>query len=152
MRRSSSNLVKVPWFLTELCPFHFENNMKFSVSVHYLPNSITHSTQILHMDTLKECEGQIWIGSWFHDFWQSNAPFTLKIIWNFQFLFITSPTVLHIQLKFYLWIWQRNAQVKFEFGHGSMILAELCPFNFEKRKFSIHIHYLPNSCTYSTTN
>jgi hypothetical protein len=36
MRRSSSNLVMVRWFLAKLCPFHFENNIKFSVSVHYL--------------------------------------------------------------------------------------------------------------------
>jgi hypothetical protein len=32
-------------------------------------------------------------------FWQSYAPFTLIIIWNFQFPFIIPPTVLHIQLK-----------------------------------------------------
>ena len=173
--RSSSNLVMVRWFLAELCPFYFENNMKFSVSVYYLPNSIKHSTQIWHIDTSKECAGQfqiwswfddfwqsyapftlkiiwnfqfpfyylpnnithstqiwhmdmilecadqVWIWSWFNDFWQSNAPFTLKMIWNLQFLFIINPTVLHIQLKIDIWICQRNAQVKLEFGHGSMI-------------------------------
>jgi hypothetical protein len=72
--------------------------MKFSVSVHYLPNGITHLTQISHMDTSKKCPGQLQILSWFDDFWQSNARLTLK----------------------------------------------------KKRKFSVPIHYLPNSCTYST--
>jgi hypothetical protein len=33
-------------FLAELCPFPFENNKKFPVSVHYVSNGITHSTQI----------------------------------------------------------------------------------------------------------
>jgi hypothetical protein len=68
-----------------------------------------------------ECAGQVRIWSWFNDIWQSNAPFTLKIIWNLQFLFIISLTVLHIHLKFDIWICQRDAQVKLEFGHGSMI-------------------------------
>jgi hypothetical protein len=36
----------VRWFLAEVCPFHFENNMKSSVSVHYIPNGIKNSTQI----------------------------------------------------------------------------------------------------------
>jgi hypothetical protein len=30
------------------------------------------------MDMLKEYAGQIQIWSWFHDFWQSYAAFTLK--------------------------------------------------------------------------
>jgi hypothetical protein len=51
MRRPSSNLVIVQWFFEEWCPFHFENIMKFSVFVHYLPNGITHSTQIWHIET-----------------------------------------------------------------------------------------------------
>jgi hypothetical protein len=87
-------------FFAELRPFQFENNMKFSVSFHYLPNSITHSTQIWHMDMSIECAGHDWIWSWFNDFWQSNAPSSLKIIWNLQFLFIISPAQLHIQLQF----------------------------------------------------
>jgi hypothetical protein len=61
-------------------PFHFGNNMKCSVSVHYLPNGIAHLTQIWHIDMSKECTGQVCIWSWFDDFWQINAPFTLKII------------------------------------------------------------------------
>jgi hypothetical protein len=63
-----------------LCPFYFKNDIKFSVSVHYLPSGITHSTLIWHMDTSKKCAGQVCIWSWFDDFWQSYAPFTLKII------------------------------------------------------------------------
>jgi hypothetical protein len=132
MRRSNLNLVMVQWFLAELFPFHFENNMKFSVSIYYLPNSITHSTQIWHMDMAKECAGQARIWSWFDDFWQSYAPFTLKMIWSFQFPFIISPTVLHIQLKFDIWIWQRNAQVKLEFGHGLMIFGRVMPLSLWK--------------------
>jgi hypothetical protein len=127
MGRSSSNLAMVRWFLAELCPFHFENIMKFSVFVHYLPNGITHSTQIWHMDTSKKYAGQVRIWPWFDYFWQSNPPFTLKIMWNFQFPFIISPMILHIQLKFGIWICQRNAQVKIEFGHGSVIFCREMP-------------------------
>jgi hypothetical protein len=54
--------------------------MKFSVSVHYLPNGIAHSTQIWQMDMSKEFAGIVCIWSWFNDFWQSYAPFSLKII------------------------------------------------------------------------
>jgi hypothetical protein len=75
--------------------------------------------------------GQVWIWSWFNDFLLSNVPFTLKIIWNFQFLFIISPIVLHIQLKFDVSIFQKNGQVKFEFGHGSMIFGSFVPFTLK---------------------
>jgi hypothetical protein len=51
------------------------------------------------------------------------CPFYLKIIWNFQFPFIISTTVQHIQLKLDIWICQEKIQVKFEFGHGSMIFG-----------------------------
>jgi hypothetical protein len=59
--RSGSNLVMVQWFMAELCPFYFENNMKFSVSVHYFPNGITHSTQTWYMDMSWENTGQVQI-------------------------------------------------------------------------------------------
>jgi hypothetical protein len=135
-----------------------------SVSVHYLSNGCTHSTQIWHMDIslkntgkvwlcdrvmpldeifcfrslspqhsnltygfAKEWAGQVQIWSWFDDFWQSYAPFTLKMKWNFQFPFIISPRVLHIPLKFDIWICQRNAQVKLEFGHSSLIFGRVMP-------------------------
>jgi hypothetical protein len=75
-----------------------------SVSIHYLSNGCTHSTQILHMDMSWENTGQVRIWSWYDDFWQSYTPFTLKIIWNFQFPFIISPTVQHIQLKLDQWL------------------------------------------------
>jgi hypothetical protein len=70
--------------------------MKFSVSVHYLLNSVTYSTQILPMDMSKECTVQVRIWSWFDDFWQSFPLLTLRK-GNFQFTFIISPTVVHIQ-------------------------------------------------------
>jgi hypothetical protein len=93
-----------------------------SVSVHYLSNSCKHSTQILNMDISWKNTGQVRIWSWPIDFWQSYSPW-----WNFQFPFIISPTVLHIQLKFDTRIRQRNAQVKFKFGHGSMIFGRVMP-------------------------
>jgi hypothetical protein len=89
-----------------------------SVSVHYLCNSCTHLTQIWLMNMSYENTGQVWIWLWLNDFWQSYAPFTLKIKLNVQFPFIISQTVLRIQLKFDIWVCQMNAQVKFEFGHG----------------------------------
>jgi hypothetical protein len=36
-----------------------------------------------------------------------------------------SHLLLHIQLKLNICICQRNAQVKFEFGHGSMIFGRV---------------------------
>jgi hypothetical protein len=79
------------------------------------------------MDMSKECAGQVGIWSWFDDFWQSYSPFTLKMIRNFQFPFIISPTVVHIQLKFDIWIRQKYVQVKFKFGHGLMIFGRVMP-------------------------
>jgi hypothetical protein len=87
---SSGLMIFGPWW--NFCPL-----VTFSVSVHYLPNGITHLTQTWDMDASKECAGQVRIWSWFNNFWHSYAPFTLK-----------------------------------------------------KRKFSVSVHYLPNSCTYST--
>jgi hypothetical protein len=125
-------------------PLLLENDMKFSVSVRYLPNGITHSTQNWHMDTSKKCVGQVRIWSWFNDFWQSYVPFTLKKIWNFQFRFIISSKVLHIQLKI-------------DYGQKANFVMVRCfwqsyaPLTLKKkRKFSVSIPYLPNSCTYST--
>jgi hypothetical protein len=48
-----------------------------------------------------------------------------------MFQFIISPTVSHIQLKFGIWIRQRYAQVKSEYGHGLMIFGRVVPlFSF----------------------
>jgi hypothetical protein len=86
----------------------------------------------------KKCTGQVWNKSWFNNFWQSYAPFILKIIWNFQFLFIFSPTVLHMLLKFHTWIPLRNVQIKVEFGHGLVIFGRVIPLLlWKKRKFSV---------------
>jgi hypothetical protein len=96
-----------------------------SVSVHYLSNSCSHLTQIWHIWIYHEkiqVKFRIW--SWSNDFWQSYA------LWlNFQFPFIISPTVLHIQLKFDIWILQRDVLVKIEFGHGLMIFGRVMPLS-----------------------
>jgi hypothetical protein len=64
--------------------------------------------------------------SWFDDFWQIYAPLTLKK-GIFQFPFIISPTVVHIQLKLKIWICHKNALVNFEFGLGLMIADRVIP-------------------------
>jgi hypothetical protein len=110
----------LPFFRTSVIPSSF-------VSVHYHSNGCTHSSKIWHMDISWKNTGQLWIWLWFDDFWQSNAPFTLKMIWNIQFPFIISPTVLHIQLKLNIWICHETIQVKFEFGHGWMIFVRVKP-------------------------
>jgi hypothetical protein len=48
--------------------------------------------------------------------------------------------VLHIQLNLTYGYVKRNAQVKFEFCHGSMIFCRVMPFIFEKKEeiFSSH--------------
>jgi hypothetical protein len=58
-----------------------------------------------------------------------------------QFPFIILVTAAHIQLKFDIWICHEKVQVKFKFGHGSMILAELCPYYFEK-KCNLHFPFI----------
>jgi hypothetical protein len=65
-------------------------------------------------------------------FWQCYAPFTVKIKWIFQFPFIISPTVLHIELKLYIWIFHKEIQAKFEFGHGSMNFDSVMPLSLWK--------------------
>jgi hypothetical protein len=99
----SSNLVMVRWFLAQLCPFYLENNMKFSVPVHYLPQRyFTFNSNLTNGYVMRKYRSSfnlvmiLW-------FFAEICHFTLKIIWNFQFLFIISPTVLNIQLKLYVW-------------------------------------------------
>jgi hypothetical protein len=128
--RSSSNLVMVRVFWTELHPL-----IKSLITVHYkcISNGITHLSQIWHMDTSKKCPGQSWILLWFEWFLTELCPFHFKNNEQFSISFIISPMVLHIQLKYDIWIRQRNAQVKVEFGHCFLLLAELCPFYFVKK-------------------
>jgi hypothetical protein len=72
-----------------------------SVSVHYLGNGCLHSTQIWHMDMSKECkfkssskEVMVW---WFlAQLCSFNFEKKRRNIY-FMFLFIISPTVVHIQ-------------------------------------------------------
>jgi hypothetical protein len=118
----------LPSFRPSILPF-FRHSVipSSSVSVHYLKNSCTHLNQIWHMDMSWENTGQVRIWSWFDDFWQSYAPLTLKIIWNFQFPFIISQTIQHIQLKLDIWICHEIIQVKFEFCHGLMIFGRVMP-------------------------
>jgi hypothetical protein len=102
-----------------------------SVSVHYLSNGCTHSTQIWHMDMSWENTDQAQILSWLDDFWQIYAPYTLKVIWNFQFPFIISPTVLHIQLKIPYGYVKGMSRSSLNLVMVQWFLAELCPFHFE---------------------
>jgi hypothetical protein len=110
-----------------------------SVSVHYLSNGCTHSTKLWHMDMSWDNTGQNRIWSWFDDFWQSYALFTLKTKWNLQFLFIISPTVWHIQAKLCKWICHEKIQVKFEFGRGSMVFGRGMPLLLWNFQFSFII-------------
>jgi hypothetical protein len=114
-------------FWQSYAPFTLKIMWNFRFPYQYDPNSIRHSNQIWHFDTSKEWACQVRIWSLFDDFWQSYVPFTLKIIWNFQFPFIIAQTVLQIQLKFEIWICLRNVQVKIKFGHGSMIFGRVMP-------------------------
>jgi hypothetical protein len=49
-------------------PLSLWEKLEITDSVHYLSSGTTHSTQIWHMDTSKECTGQVQILSWFNDF------------------------------------------------------------------------------------
>jgi hypothetical protein len=65
--------------------------------------------------------------------------------------FSVSVTLVYFTLKFDIWIHQRNAQVKFEFGHGSMIFGRVMPLSlWENKKFSVSIRYLFNGSIHST--
>jgi hypothetical protein len=80
------------------------------------------------------------------------CPFNFEKKGNFQFTFMISQTVVHIQLTFDIWVRQQNAQVKIEFGHGSKYFGRVMPpLDLKKeKKFSVSVYYLPNSCTHST--
>jgi hypothetical protein len=55
------------------------------------------------------------------------SPFYFEKKGNFQFPFIISPTVVHIQLKSKISTCRKNTLVKFEFGHGWMIADRVIP-------------------------
>jgi hypothetical protein len=75
---------------------------------------------------VKKYAGPVRIWSWFNDIWYARK--TLKEIRNFQItLIIILRTVVRIQLKFNVCVCQRNAQVKFEFGHCLIIFVGLIP-------------------------
>jgi hypothetical protein len=93
------------------------------------------------MDTSNECAGHVRILSLFDDFWQSYAPLTLKKKGNFQFPFIISSTVVHIQLKLKIWICHENTLVNFEFGHGLMIADRVIPLELRQKNLSIRSLY-----------
>jgi hypothetical protein len=62
-----------------------------------------------------------------HSFLPSFHPSVILSIRHHQFPFIILRTVAHIQLKFDIWICHKIIQVKFEFGHGSMIFSRIMP-------------------------
>jgi hypothetical protein len=57
----------------------------------------------------------------------SFRPSVILSFRHHQFPFIILVTVAHIQLKFDIWICNEKIQVKFEFGHGSMIFGTVMP-------------------------
>jgi hypothetical protein len=125
-----------------------------SVSVQYLGNCCYHLTHIWHMDISQEnvVKFEFDHGSMIFNFiFDRVIPLELWIrVRNFQFPFISSPTVVHIQLKFDIWICKRNAQVKFEFVivrwfFGRVMLLQL----WKKKNFSVSAHCLSNNCTHS---
>jgi CDP-diglyceride synthetase len=120
--RSSSNLVMVCWFLTELSFLNFKKKSKFSVSVHYLCNGSTHWIQIWYIDTSWNYIGQVQIWSWYDEFflqsypsWKSFFVSTLKLL--FGCMYKVEIACVNTSL--------RNAQVKFEFCYGPLILTKL---------------------------
>jgi hypothetical protein len=66
-------------FWQSYTPFTLKIIWHFQFPFIISPNSCTHSTQIWHMDTLKEYAGQVRIWSWFDDFWQIYAHFKYDI-------------------------------------------------------------------------
>jgi hypothetical protein len=114
-----------------------------SVSVHYLSNFCTHSTQIWHID-IKKIQVKFEFG---HGQMIFDRVMPHDEIFSFRSL---SPQ----------WYFTFNSNLTYRYVKGMRrsssnlviirwFFAELCPLNFEKRKFSVSVHYLPNSCTYS---
>jgi hypothetical protein len=85
--------------------------------IYIVSSTVVHIQLKSNMHMSKECADQVQIWSWFNEFWQSYAPSTLKNR-NVLVSLIVSPKVVHIELKFNIWISYRNTQVKFKFGHG----------------------------------
>jgi hypothetical protein len=105
-----------------------------SVSVHYLGNGFTHSTQIWHNGYLiGKCAGQVRILVMVQWFFVRDMPPYFEKKGNFQFLFIISPTVVHVQLIFKIWIYHSNTLVKFKFHHV-LLISELFLLKFEKKR------------------
>jgi hypothetical protein len=143
MRRSSSNLVR--WFLAELCPFHFENNNEIFSFRSLSPLGFYTFNSNLTYGYIKETRRSSsnfvmvrWVLA-------ELCPFNIDKKGNFQFPFIISPTLVHIQLKLKIWICHKNALVNFKFGHGLLIADRVIPLELWKksRKFKFQFIFSP---------
>jgi hypothetical protein len=105
-----------------------------SVSVHIFLVTVAHIQ--LKFDLLIRYRNaqvvlEFFMVRWFLAEWR---PFLFEKIRNFQLPFIISLTVLHIKLKFGIWMRQKNVQVKVEFCFGLMIFSRVTPISLWKKR------------------
>jgi hypothetical protein len=74
----------------------------------------------------------------FINYYAYNLEFWIQIVNDLcphsMYVMHVYPAVILSSVKFDIWICQRNAHVKFKFGHGLMIFGRVMPLSFWKDK------------------
>ena len=102
--RSSSNAINFRHFLQELCSFLTSNSFKYAVFRIFLLHALIYWVQILYMTLFLCTTEQVWVSSFCFSFCMSYASLWTKNTRNTQFSALFSYMLLHIELKFRIWL------------------------------------------------
>jgi hypothetical protein len=148
MRRSILNLVMVCWFLAELCPFYFEKKKEIFSFCSLSPKKLyTFNSNLRYVHFIEMCRSSLNLVMvlWFlREFSLLNFKKKKEI---FSFYSLSSQQSLMYTFNSNL-IYGYFKEMCMSISNLVIVqwfLAELCPFNFKKKKkWSVSVHYLPN--------
>ena len=135
--RLSSSVVNLRQFLWELCPFWNLKYWKYTVFRTFLLHALRYWAEILYMTFFYCTTDQVRVSSIFVNFDGSYAPFGTSNIGNTQFSALFSYMLLHIELKFCIWLSFTVLQIKFECRQFASIFVGVMPL-LELRILEIH--------------
>ena len=93
----------------------------------FLLHALTYWAEILHMKLFWCTTDQVWVLSLCANFWRSYASLWTQNIGNVQFSAFFSYMLLHIKLKFCIWLCFNVLQIKFECRHFASIFEGVMP-------------------------